>query len=303
MKSGELVPASGSDLVFTDWHEYLSAVRELFPHEQQWIFRGQSDARWKLQSKLERELQRYGKSIASARDAEYAILREFLRRYKNYDQAITIRDAMDALSFIQHFGGPTRYLDWSYSIYVASFFALRGATVDGRATVWCFRASFWNDEGARPRVAGKDFARNPTSLNSELMKIFGLPLVKSDGSIARRDHNEGFLNPCVFQVTPYSLNVNIERQQGLFMMPSRVELGFEGNLAGMIEKSPGLDGWLRRIDLECSDQFLRSALVDLRRMSLTNEVLFGGPSSFCEALALGIVDRYNLQTPATGVRI
>lgn len=293
----------GTDLTFESWPEFLNEARRLFPHEQQWIFRGQSQAEWPLQSKLERELTRQGKCITQARDAEYAILREFLRRYRNYDRAVRIDDAMDALAYIQHNGGPTRYLDWSYSVYIASFFALRGASIGGLATVWCFRASFWNDQGARQRFAGRDFARQPTTLNSELMEIFGLPLVKTDGTIERRDDRESLLDPCVFQVTPYSLNPNIERQQGLFLMPSQVRRGFEANLATMLEKDDHPEGWWRRIDLRCSAEFLKTALTDLRRMSISTETLFPGPAAFCESLSLGLTDRYSLQSAATGTSL
>lgn len=290
------LPQAHDDLTFESWPEFLNAARELFPHEHQWIFRGQSQASWGLQSKLERELLRHGKRVDQARAAEYAILREFLRRYRNYEASARIGDAMDALGYIQHYGGPTRYLDWSYSVYVASFFALRGASVGGTATLWCFRASFWNEDGARPRFAGREFAKQLTTLNSELMEIFGLPLVQTDGTIVPRDSNEGVLQPCVFQVTPYTLNSNIERQQGLFLMPSRVELGFEANLNAMLGKHDAPKEWFRRIDLQCSQQFLKSALIDLRRMSITSESLFGGPTALCDSLSLGLTDRFDLVT-------
>lgn len=291
------LPNTDCDLSFTNLRTFLHESHNLFTPSAQWIFRGQSNAAWSLESKLERELKRFGKTLSCTPLAEAAIVREFLRRYRNYEINADIKDALEALSFIQHFGGPTRYVDWSYSIYVAAFFALYGVNLNSTATVWCFRSSFWNEPGTRENFAGRDFAKQPTTRNSEIMELFGLPMIADNGSVTTRASQ---LEPCIFQVAPFSHNLNIERQQGLFVMSSQPDRGFQWNLERMLEKSSDWKSWFRRIDLHCNKDFLVESLTDLRRMSVNSEVLFGGPSSLCQSLALGIVDRYNLQSAATG---
>ena len=294
------VPKEKEDLVFYKWRDFSNQVYELFKPSDQWIFRGQSKSSWPLASKLERELDRYGKDQRSIRNAEANIVREFLRKYKNYLGSEHIQDAMEALSYIQHYGGATRYLDWSYSIYIAAYFAIKGAVVNDWATVWCFRSTFWSNMSNREKYAGKVFGCNPTTRNSELQELFGIPVFDENGGCRPR---ESELYPCVFQVAPCAQNLNIERQQGLFLMTSQPEKGFENNLSEMIGKSEDKKDFIRRIDICCDDQFLTDALTDLRRMSVSSEVLFGGAGGLCEALNLGIMNLYNLQSGATGLKI
>jgi hypothetical protein len=83
--------------------------------------------------------------LDQAPNLEMQILREFLRRINNYQEHFRSTDTLECLSFIQHFGGPTRLLDWTYSFYIAAFFALSSATLDSQAAIWCFRSTVWDD--------------------------------------------------------------------------------------------------------------------------------------------------------------
>jgi hypothetical protein len=76
---------------------------------------------------------------------------EILRRYRSefsvfsnelgYDPRT--QNTLDALSDIQHFGGPTRLLDWTSSFYAALFFSVfRNDTTD--AAVYCLRNIVFN---------------------------------------------------------------------------------------------------------------------------------------------------------------
>jgi hypothetical protein len=57
---------------------------------------------------------------------------------------------------------------------------------------------------------------------------------------------------------------------------------------------------VKKIVICCSNELMRDALIDLRRMSITYENLFGDVNYFCKSLALGIINTYSLQTDVYG---
>ncbi|MBI4332038.1 MAG: FRG domain-containing protein [Chloroflexi bacterium] len=104
---------------------------------REWLFRGQSDAGWKLESSLDRLFRSTEDVIVTSggqrRFARKRHERELLNTFKS--QAHLYLDALPAekeylewLSLMQHFGTPTRLLDMTFSPYVAEFFALESGS-------------------------------------------------------------------------------------------------------------------------------------------------------------------------------
>src|ERR1051325_10040142 len=102
---------------------------------QGWRFRGHTVSSWRLSSRLEREAKQVGCEIDKLANRERWILREFRRRAHHYLTNLPDENQLiEWLALIQHHGGPTRLLDFSYSFYVAAFFAMEFAT--GDAAIW-----------------------------------------------------------------------------------------------------------------------------------------------------------------------
>jgi len=97
-------------------------------------FRGQADARWKLLPGIARvPATRYCRiSFISDASRELGVFSHFkLAAGELLDKDI---DAWELAYAMQHYGLPTRFLDWSMTFSIALFFALKGATRS--AAIW-----------------------------------------------------------------------------------------------------------------------------------------------------------------------
>ena len=93
-----------------------------FPYNQ-YAFRGHSNADWELMASFDRK---YGDMPFNERQKLENMLIEDFRelcitwdgkeKFQNYSQ-------IQLLTIGQHYGLPTRLLDWSFSLYIAAFFA------------------------------------------------------------------------------------------------------------------------------------------------------------------------------------
>src|ERR1700692_3020410 len=85
-----------------------------------WIFRGHSSANWLLKSTLERRTPEGESGFFN----EFNIIREFQGRAHNSLGAHQIPSQPgEWLSLMQHFGAPTRLVDFTRSPFVAAYFA------------------------------------------------------------------------------------------------------------------------------------------------------------------------------------
>jgi hypothetical protein len=114
------------------WADYIAKAAN--PPYTGWAFRGHADANWPLISTLGRYLDKY---IDSSRweSQEERILRIFRRKAHLFLSHVPEReDTFQWLALMQHHGGPTRLLDFTWSPYVAAYFALERAAEN--AAVW-----------------------------------------------------------------------------------------------------------------------------------------------------------------------
>ena len=99
-------------------------------------FRGQANARWKLVPKLYR--------MADSNESE--IRTEFRQRgLQLISEGQVPRDDKEWYFLMQHFGAPTRLLDWTDGALIALYFAVKEQNRYANGSVWMLDAGWFND--------------------------------------------------------------------------------------------------------------------------------------------------------------
>src|SRR5689334_12744842 len=101
---------------FTTWREGREFLESLGPR---FVFRGHGDAGWALETSLERAT-----SSLPHRTVEDVLMNAFRQGAHLFEKHLPpADDDLSWLALMQHYGLPTRLLDWTRSPHVAAYFA------------------------------------------------------------------------------------------------------------------------------------------------------------------------------------
>jgi hypothetical protein len=139
-----LPPGAIREHFFRSWEDYKSGFAgELFgdgPFQRgRYLFRGHSDPSWKLTTTFDRMFagQPKGRRVAIS-ESLLSSFKQALEGYPIPPEARSNDSMMLALG--QHYGLPTRLLDWTESPYIAAFFAYNRRTLwgvgDSQIVIW-----------------------------------------------------------------------------------------------------------------------------------------------------------------------
>lgn len=251
-------PLAVRRILVRTWSAYLELiVRGAFAG---WAFRGQADARWPLETSLARYLRTFAIDPRVWQRQEERALRIFKRKAHALVQHLPDAEGdFEWLALMEHHGAPTRLLDFTWSPYVAAFFALETATTT---------AAVWAIDPVRVVAA----AQRRTGVRSLAALDPRRAAVLARRYLAGRQR-------FVWVGEPERMNPRLVAQSGTFCMPSVLEPSVDQLLAQDPIARPGI------VRLELDPALRTPGLRQLYQMNVTRSTLFPGLDGLGGSLA------------------
>jgi hypothetical protein len=184
----------------------------------QWIFRGQDDSSFKLWTSLDRFGKNSGESI------EEVAIKKFKGDAQNYSEVSKYnpQTTFDWLCIMQQYGISTRLLDFSFSPFVALFFA--------------YNSLLNNNKDVGVWAVNKEWCK--ITAIERIKKIKGYDNIDCNADLTGdKAFDEIFLNNYQHGINfVYPVEINrgrlkrLDRQQGLFLCQGNTDEGVEENL-------------------------------------------------------------------------
>lgn len=236
-----------------------------------WLFRGQRCSDWLLQTSLERCCERERIKPKYRYSIEAELLREFKRAYHQYALHLPSSDStIEWLSLMQHHGAPTRLLDFTYSLYVAAYFAAE--TADSDCAVWAVNGPWIMDRSIPCLLKkGKRGAKRLVGKTEEVHEkiyhslLFHKPFVK-----------------IAFQLNPFRLTERIRSQRAAFVAPGSVSNTFMDNLLAL----DGHEIAANLIKIIIPARLRGDVVERLFEMNISRRSLFPGLDGYAQSLGV-----------------
>jgi hypothetical protein len=267
------------------WNEFTSWSSEILntgdADTRRWVFRGHGKSSYDLKTTIEREAERSGIQLKELKEKCYErrLLNEFRRGAHHYLTHVPERyDLSEWLAMMQHYGAPTRLLDWSYSPFIACYFAMEKAD-DGSCIVWALES-----ENYTTRHTLKELG--PGTLRKHFREKIEPNLVQKPEITKYRQYaliHYLFDHPTagLFVVNPFKLSERSTIQQAVHLMPGDITQSFEKNLLVHDKDHDNLI----RLEIVVDPNVRREFLRNLHRMNINRASLFPGLQGFAESMA------------------
>jgi hypothetical protein len=235
-----------------------------------WLFRGERTTEWQLKTSLERCCDRLSVQPKMRRTIEGRIIREFRRAYHQFSARVPDRESIvEWLSIMQHHGAPTRLLDFTYSVYVAAYFAVEEAESD--CVVWALDGPWALQRAA---VLLKSAGKKQTA---SMFK----PFMDDDEKLAESLFMTKPYVSAVWPINPFRLNERLRVQQGAFLLQGDISKPCLDNLSALCARPT--DSIVRIVIPESLRiQILRQ----LWSMDISRAALFPGLDGFAKSLGV-----------------
>ena len=237
-----------------------------------YAFRGQANAEWGLQSTLERVIgQKW--SAQNARKFEAHSLEVFRSKYHIYSGLEHIpKSKLSWLSVMQHYGVPTRLIDFTTSPYIALYFALETYDPLSKHDFSIFAIDYTAIMDASIQHISKadnKFQETRASFQGKQDLVF-------DEVVDRYSYDIAWITE------PMELNARIDRQSGTFLV--------SGNLEKTIESIVNLPlyGSANLLKIRIPSDLYEGVYVALRKMSINSKSIYGDLAGLAKSIRMDL---------------
>lgn len=253
---------------------YISCISSLieklneFPNS--FIYRGHANADWALQSSLERIIGEKWSSDEARRFEDFS-LAQFQSKFHLYDhENVQPESKLAWLSIMQHYGVPTRLLDFTESPYVALYFALESYNPHAHSDFAIFALDYSEImECSIGHISSKDSAFNETRVS-----IFARQDVIFENIVDRFSYDIAWI------AEPKQLNARLDRQAGSFLLSGNRGL----KIQHVLESNPYSKVPMYKIKI--SRHLYENAFALLRKMNITSKSLYGDLDGLARAIRM-----------------
>lgn len=253
--------------LITSTDELIQQLNELPNH---YIFRGHANADWRLQSSLERVIGA-GWNAEAANKFEEHSLTEFQSKFHLYDKEnIQPASKLAWLSIMQHYGVPTRLVDFTSSPYVALYFALEAYNPLDGTDMAVFALDYSSImERSIQEIARRDtnFRENRVSLRLKQDQVFE--------TIVDR-----FAYDIAWVAEPKQLNARLDRQAGSFLLSGNRAMKIDDVLASSVYADVPM------VKFRIVQALYTGVFALLRKMNITSKSLYGDLDGLARALKM-----------------
>jgi FRG domain len=247
----------------------LVEAADSFMSSRRVMWRGHAESQWQIDSSLKRFFDNTGIADSVTRRTYE---KECVSAYMDLDKTVVDSEASIFLSMVnlQHYGCPTRLIDFTFSLYAALFFALR-------------------DEGGERSLFGFDYsAIDKNSHGIDRGRWEDLPYVSNKIFI---EIDENMSRRCPFPVRYQGYDRRVKEQQGVFLFEVDTIGGSHEYLSGMPDNEAVEIRFGRNLD----EDIVRN----LKQMNVDGSHLFEGNVGYAEQSrwALRGVDKRRVPNP------
>ena len=271
---------------FRNWSQFRAAL-DTKRFSIHWVFRGacqqsEEEQPKSLSSSLERACIESNIPMQNLPEIENEMIRDFRRTYDGSDRQDVETDILYCLSLMRHYGAPTRLLDWTYSPYVAAYFALEQWSAKNASEIvvwclsdrWCYRTAINVDPMVKRDLRKYRKAHEAGQNDPQTRKV------KNDLFIGLFMENRYRF---IYPVNPYHMHARLSIQRGVFLCPGDIRVP----LVDILIKLEGLNkpkSMVKFIWRPNDEEERLTALDQLHRMNINRATLFPGLDGFSVSL-------------------
>ena len=246
------------------WDEFLKIITGA-PYSN-WAFRGHRKEAWPLASALSRYFRVFRIDRRAWPQQEGRILRVFKRKAHQFlAQPPDPDDDFQWLALMQHHGAPTRLLDFTWSPYVAAYFALERATSD--AAVWALNPANISAGGIRRSAKSQKPAITTRGMDPRRKGNFARYFLKGDLEF-------------IWLGEPDTMNRRLIAQSGTFALPGVLDKPMEE----IVHQYRDPKNMMAKFILPAA-KLRETGLRELYRMNITHATLFPDLDGLARSLA------------------